>query len=99
MPLSLDYSEARRRFQEALLLAESDQPLPEEWLQRTRRVGFSPNKTFVAMLGTALLAKATDERIDALALKARSGPTGYSARTLCTDVLVPSAVRAGVHLG
>jgi hypothetical protein len=55
------------------------------------------------MLGTALLARATEPRIDPLCLKASAtaspGLAGYSARTIAKDVLVPCAVRHGVHLG
>jgi hypothetical protein len=99
MPIQLDVDISRERFQEALDLARSDTPLPPEWLERARKVGQSPSKTFIAMLGTALLAKATDARVDPFALKTRKHRSAYSARSLCKDVLVPCAVEAGVHLG
>lgn len=50
------------------------------------------------MLGTALLAKATDRRVDALSIKAGRSHRGYSARELAKDVLVPAAMRHGVDL-
>jgi hypothetical protein len=50
------------------------------------------------MLGTALLAKATDDRVGALTLRASSGHNGYSARSLAKDVLVPLCVREGINL-
>lgn len=99
MPIQLDYDLARTQFQEALARARADAQLPAKWLERTTKVGQSPSKTFVAMLGTALLAKATDPRIDPFSLKTRAFKTAYSARSLCKDVLVPCAVDAGVHLG
>jgi hypothetical protein len=99
MSIRLDYDVASRRFKEALELAKSGVPLPTKWIQRTKKLGSSPSRTFIAMLGTALLAKATDPKIDPFALKVREFPTAYSARSLCKDVLVPSAVEAGVHLG
>ena len=99
MPIKLDYDVSRARFDEALALAQSKKPLPSGWLERTRKVGQSPSKTFVAMLGTALLAKATNPKVDPFALKVRNIPTAYSARSLCKDVLVPRAVEAGVHIG
>lgn len=99
MPIQLDYDVSRARFREALALARSEKPLPAKWLERTRKIGESPSKTFIAMLGTALLAKATDPKIDPFALKVRKFPTAYSARSLCKDVLVPCAVEARVHLG
>lgn len=99
MPIQLDYDVSRERFSEALALAQSDKPLPKEWLARTRKVGESPSKTFVAVLGTALLAKATNRKVDPFSLKVRKLPTAYLARSLCKDVLVPCAVKARVHLG
>lgn len=99
MPIRLDYDLARRRFAEAVDLARSDADLPLEWLEHTRKIGQGPSKTFVAMLGTALLAKATDARVDPFSLKVRDYPYTYSARALCKDVLVPASVRAGVSLG
>lgn len=99
MPIQLDYEVSRARFREALELALSASPLPAAWLERTKKVGESPSKTFIAMLGTALLAKATEPKVDPLALKVRDFPTAYSARSLCKDVLVPCAVEAGVHIG
>lgn len=99
MPIQLDVYISRERFGKALTLACSDASLPTEWLERTRKVGQSPSKTFTVMLGTALLAKATDSRIDPFSLKTRNHRSAYSARSLCKDVLVPCAVDAGVHLG
>lgn len=99
LSIQLDADISRERFEEALALARANASLPAEWLERTRRVGQSPNRTFVAMLGTALLARATDRRIDPFALRAGTHRTGYSARGLCKSVLVPCAVAARIHLG
>jgi hypothetical protein len=99
MPIKLDLDLSRARFLEALALAQCDSPLPVAWLERAKKVGESPSKTFIAMLGTALLAKATDAGIDPFALKVRDFPTAYSARSLCKDVLVPCAVDAAIHVG
>lgn len=63
-----------------------------------RVLGSGP-KSYIPMLGTALLARATDARIDPFALKTRTHKRAYSARSLCKDVLVPCAVEAHVHLG
>jgi hypothetical protein len=99
MPIQLNYGISRARFREALELARSDKPLPQVWLERTKKVSDSPSKTYIAMLGTALLAMATDPKVDPFALKVRDFPTAYSARSLCKDVLVPCAVEAGIHIG
>lgn len=50
------------------------------------------------MLGTSLLAKATNDQLNALALKA-TVHKGYSARSLAKDVLVPLCAAAGIDLG
>lgn len=90
-------------FERAVQIAKSDELLSEVWVERTWEIGGAANKTFVAMLGTALLSRATEPRIDPLTLKASAlaspGLEGYSARGVATEVLVPSAVRHGVHLG
>ncbi len=99
MPIRLDYTVARQRFAEALEAARSGRELPAAWLERTRKVGESPNRTFVSMLGTALLAKATDSQVDAFSLKTRNLPRAYSARALCKDVLMPAATTARINMG
>jgi SacI restriction endonuclease len=78
--------------------AESPRGVPSEWTEWTQRVDASPSKTFTVALGTALLAKATNPNVDALALKATSGPKAYSARTVGHGVLVPGAVTHGYDL-
>ncbi len=99
MPIRLDYTAARRRFAEALESARSGRELPATWLERARKVGQSPNRTFIAMLGTALLAKATNPEVDAFSLKTRKLPRAYSARALCKDVLMPAATTARINMG
>jgi hypothetical protein len=85
-------------FHRALEIARSRTRVPPEWEERTRRISEAPSKTFVPALGTALLAKATDPRIDALSLRESSGHKGYSARNLAKEVLVPETVRAGINI-
>jgi len=82
----------------AVRLAESDEDLPENWLNRTDRISESPFGTYVAALGTALLAKASDGRVDALTIKAKAGPTAYSMRGV-VKVLAARAADYGYHLG
>lgn len=89
--ISLDHDQARSHLQAAITLAESDKSVPEEWEERAEIIGNLQAKTYTPFLGTALLAKATDGRIDALAIKMESGPGGYSARGLCHKVLVPAS--------
>jgi hypothetical protein len=58
------------------------------------------NKTFIAMVGTALLAKATNLEADPFALQVGEGQKGaYSARSLCQHVLAAHAPRLGIDIG
>ena len=94
----MDRAEAKARFREALQIAKSNEPLPEEWEQYTQDIAQAPNKTFTAVLATALLAKATDARIDAFALREGESHRSYSARSLAKEVLVPCCVEGGVNI-
>ena len=98
-----DKNIAESQFRRALELAESSQNLPDEWLEHTQRIGVSTSKTFIAMFGTALLARATDSRIDPLILRAdveaEPGFESYSARGLATGSLAPLAVEYGIDIG
>jgi hypothetical protein len=58
--------------------------------QFIKNVLFNKHLTYKYILVTALLAKATNQSINALCLQATSGLTGaYDARSLCHEVLVP----------
>ena len=97
MGLRVDKAVAAKLFAEALELAQSDSELPAEWLEHTARLAES-SKTFTPMLGTALLAKATNRQVSAFALQESEGHKGYSARTLAKDVLVPQCVMNRIDL-
>lgn len=96
--LTINKQLATERFGRALVLARSGGALPEEWLRRTREIGKAKNKTFTPVLGTALLAKATDRFVDAFSLREGESHKSYSARSLAKEVLVPCCVRAGVDI-
>jgi hypothetical protein len=59
------------------------------------------NKTMIAMLGTAILAKATNLSVDVFSLQVGPDKNGktYSARALCKEVLAANANRLGIDLG
>jgi SacI restriction endonuclease len=65
---------------DALALARSTDDLPAVWISRIDRLGGLGIKTYIAALGGALLAKATDPRVDSLAQDEAAGPRGYSLR-------------------
>lgn len=72
--------------------------MPDEWLSRTEDVAKFEEKTCLVVLGTALLATATDDTVDPLTLKTRAGNRAYSARGLAHGVLVPASVEYGFDL-
>jgi SacI restriction endonuclease len=90
----------------ALAARSEDLSAPEaqRWVQRVRELSelckTLQYKTYIAALGTALLAKATNPRIDAYSLKAgdQSGSGSYSARTV-VSVLVEVSRRHRFDLG
>jgi hypothetical protein len=96
--ITIPAARLRSVLERAVEVAESDTSLPEEWLSRTERIGQSPSRAYVAALGTALLAKTADNRIDALAVKSSAGPNAYSMRGV-VKVLVERADLYGYHLG
>ena len=60
----------------------------------------SASKTHIAFIGTALLARSTDQRTDVHSLHVKAGtPGAYSARSLAKDVLVPASRELRMHLG
>lgn len=98
MGITIPASRLEEVLERAVVLAESDALLPEIWIERARRISESPSKTYIAALGTALLAKSTDPRIDALSIKSKAGPRAYSMRGV-VKVLVEKAPIYGYHLG
>jgi hypothetical protein len=82
----------------AVSLAESDADLPEEWIGRARRIGECPSRSYIAAFGTALLAKAADDRVDVLTVKASVGPSAYSMRGV-VKILAGRASHYGYDLG
>jgi len=98
MGLRIEKAKARRQLDRALALARSESELPRDWLERTQRIARFDDKTCLVVLGTALLATATDDTVDALTLKSRAGNKAYSARGLAHEVLVPASVEHGFDL-
>lgn len=56
------------------------------------------SKTYAVALGTALLARSVDSRVDPLSIKAQYSEFSYSMRTLGHSVLVPGAQRLGFSI-
>ena len=80
MGISLSGDQLLLVLDESIARARNDESLPELWTRRVERIGDLGVRTYVAALGAALLAKATDPRIDSLAQDQKAGPKGYSLR-------------------
>lgn len=98
MGIRIDQSIARQRLADAVAWARSGRPVPLMWTDFIRLVDDFEEKTYVPALGTALLARATDPRIDPLAIKESYSDRAYSLRTLGHNVLVPAASREGFSI-
>lgn len=98
MGIRIPASRLAATLEQAVVLAESDTELPTIWLERVARIAECPSKTYIAALGTALLAKAAEPRVDALTVKSKAGPTAYSMRGV-VKMLVEKAPLYGYHLG
>lgn len=98
-PIRLDTGQAAEVLDQAVKDA-ADGVIAEDWAERTRQLDGATSKTYIAALGTALLARATDDRIDPMSIKASPNvPDAYSARNLCHGVLVPASRKYGFDLG
>lgn len=98
MGITISQTVARQRLEEAFAWASSDQPVLDSWTQFARQTFQMTSKTYTQALGTVLLARATDDRIDPLSIKTEYGPNTYSLRTVGHGVLVPAARNLGFSI-
>lgn len=80
MGIRLDDEALELTLERAMALARGQQPVPQVWLERIERLGELGIKTYIAALGGALLAKATNELVDSLTQDEAAGARGYSLR-------------------
>lgn len=98
MSIKISQTAAQARLDEAFAWADSDRSVPENWVRFAEQTFRMTSKTYTAALGTVLLARATDDRIDPLSIKEAYGPNTYSLRTLGHQILVPGARRLGFSI-
>ena len=98
MGIRISQLAARQRLEEAFEWASSDRSVPPLWTGFARQTFQMASKTYTPVLGTVLLARATDARIDPLSIKAEYRRNTYSLRTLGHEVLVPAARRLGFSI-
>ena len=106
MAIRLDHSLSKRILFEETDLASRGETceVATSWQTRVARLGelCPPRKssTVIAALGTALLAKATDDRVDVYSLLDRGeAENSYSARSLADNVWARHRAELGVDLG
>ncbi|MDX6591750.1 MAG: hypothetical protein QOJ13_946 [Gaiellales bacterium] len=98
MGITIPRQQLEAVLEEAVAVAESASELPAKWLRRAARMGDSPAQTYVAAWGTALLARAADERVDVLTVKQKASSRAYSMRGV-VKILAGQASHFGYHLG
>ena len=87
----VDNTRATCIFREAAEVARSNNyKYRTSFAKILEKIVLGEHLTFRYILVTALLAKATDPRVNALSLQARSGLSGaYDARSVCHKIIVP----------
>lgn len=98
MGIKISQTIARQVLEVAFEWASSDRPVPEAWTEFAIQTFQMTSKTYTPALGTVLLARATDDRVDPLSIKTEYGPDTYSLRTLGHEVLVPAARQLGFSI-
>ena len=98
MGITIPKKKLELTLQQAVARAEGDEKLSKAWEERVARIAECPSQSYVAALGTALLAKAADDRVDALSVKHGAGPSAYSMRGV-VKVLVEKTPLYHYHLG
>lgn len=98
MGITISKNELELTLERAVARAEGKEQLSKTWEDRVLRMGECPSHSYVAALGTALLAKAADERVDALTVKFGAGVNAYSMRGV-VKILVEKTPLYHYHLG
>ncbi|MFJ1459440.1 restriction endonuclease, SacI family [Nocardia sp. N2S4-5] len=98
MPIQVSKTAAEAVLRRAFERAISNQLVPSEWEEFSRRTFAMPAKTYTPALGTALLAKATDARVDPLSIKISYGERTYSQRGIGHGVLVRLSQELGFSI-
>jgi len=104
--ITIDHAKAKE-----ILFAESDaagigkfSEISQQWHERVKELGrlcpARKSSTVIAALGTAILAKATDDRVDVYSLLDRGEKAAsYSARSLADNVLARHRAQLEIDLG
>jgi hypothetical protein len=103
MAISIEREDALRVLKDAVNASRSEELAEDHpWIQRVTNLWEAckaTNKTMIPILGTAILARATNLKVDPFALQAQAGDNAFDARGLCTHVLAANARDLGIDLG
>ncbi|MGC1185192.1 MAG: restriction endonuclease, SacI family [Candidatus Dormiibacterota bacterium] len=95
--MKIDRARALAAFTDAYRMASTSAPLPTEWTERLELL--ATERTYTAVLVTALLARAVTPDAQPRVLMVRAGMSGYSARGLFTHVVFEECKRLDIPLG
>lgn len=105
-PLSNSKADIDKRLARGILYEEAAKAaagyVDQSWIRLVEQLSTATedaSRTHIAFLGTAILAKCVDPKVDVFAVKEEAGPGAYSARGLCHHVLVPNAPELDISLG
>jgi hypothetical protein len=98
MGITIPKKKLELTLQQAVARAEGGEELSKIWEERVARISECPSHSYIAALGTALLAKSADMRVDALSVKYGAGTNAYSMRGV-VKVLVEKTPLYQYHLG
>lgn len=106
MPIKIDHAKAKAVLYEEhqMALDELSDAVCEAWRAKVDRLGilcpYRKSSTFIAALGTAMLAKAVEPNVDVYSLLDRDGgERSYSARSLADNVWAKNRAYLDIDLG
>jgi hypothetical protein len=85
MAITLRAEDLGQALEQAYLLAIGDRGLPHVWITRAEQLGESPSVALIAAVGSVLLAKSTNDAIDAFVIQTKEGSAGaFNLRAAAT---------------
>ncbi len=99
MAITLGADALGQTLDRAYLLAIGDGALPGIWLTRAEQLAESPSVAYVAAVGAVLLAKATNDAIDAFVIQVQEGSAGAFSLRAPATVLASKRRALGYDIG
>lgn len=99
MSVTLKTQDLDRTLERAYAKSIGTDLLPPVWIERCEQMESSPSVAAIAAFGAALLAKATDPRIDALVIQLKDGGAGAFNLRAPATVLAKRKREYGIDIG